>query len=87
MMNDVPYEEGEVELYKEDRILLFTDGVSEAMNKEEEEFEEKRIEEILSNNKDLDAGELIGKIIEEVQLFCGDVPQNDDITMIAVHMI
>ena len=47
MKTAVPYEEGMVQLRDHDLLLLFTDGVSEAMSKEGEEYGEPRLEEVL----------------------------------------
>jgi len=86
MMSGVEFQEGEIQLKSGDTLLLYTDGVSEAMNNEDEEFEEKRIEEVLRNNRSLTGKELIGKIINSVKEHSGSVPQGDDITMIAMKI-
>jgi sigma-B regulation protein RsbU (phosphoserine phosphatase) len=68
-------------------ILLYTDGVTEACDAAENEFTEQRLEAILreAGGKPLD--ELVGRIGGEVKTFCGDAPQSDDITMLAVRYL
>lgn len=77
------YEEGEVELTSGDRILLFTDGVNEAMNAEGEEFGEERLLELLVENRTLGAAELQNRVIKAVAEFT-DGEFQDDVTMIVV---
>ena len=60
---------------------MFTDGVSEAMNAEEEEFEEKRIEECVLSDLELSAEEIMQKLIAAVNEFAAGQPQADDITI------
>ncbi|RKY85134.1 hypothetical protein DRQ09_07700 [candidate division KSB1 bacterium] len=87
IMENLSYEEEEVRLFQGDVMLLYTDGVSEAMNVNDEEFGEQRIEEILKKNRNLSSDKLISKIISAVKEHCKNVPQSDDITMIAIKVI
>lgn len=60
------------ELASGDRILLFTDGATEAVNPEEEEFGEERLIELLKPNLDLGAEDLQKKVFETVAEFSGN---------------
>jgi sigma-B regulation protein RsbU (phosphoserine phosphatase) len=75
---------GEVALAAGDRILLFTDGVTEARNKKNgEEFGETRLLELLNENHALAAGGLQKRILEAVTEFSG-AEFEDDVTLIVV---
>jgi sigma-B regulation protein RsbU (phosphoserine phosphatase) len=82
-----PYQEGSVTLAKGDVIVMFTDGVSEAMNANEEDFTEERLEQVLRNVRSLSPA----KIIEEIQLalekHTQGTPQSDDITMLVLRAL
>lgn len=76
------YEEETVQLNPGDLLLLYTDGISEAMNEKDEMFEEQRLLEILKDNQDLSAQNLSEKIVDSVLSFQGTIPQGDDITLV-----
>jgi len=85
MSRERNYEQGEAELNSGDRLLLFTDGVTEAINADREEFGEERLIELLGNNLSLRATELQKKVIEAVTEFSrGDF--QDDVTLIAISV-
>jgi sigma-B regulation protein RsbU (phosphoserine phosphatase) len=81
---DFRYESRKTVIHKGETIFLYTDGVSEAMNLEEEFFSEKRIEEILAHLQEKDVTEVIRSVRSEVQTFSEGTPQADDITMLAL---
>lgn len=72
----------DIELHNGDIITLFTDGVSEAKNKNMEEFGYNRLENLICENSDLSVDDLSKKIMEEVSVFSKDYQQHDDITLI-----
>ena len=82
----VPYIFEEVELKKDDVILLYTDGVSEALNLEFEEYSEERLEKISKSLMDKTADEILDGIKEDVQIFTQGNLQSDDITMIVIKV-
>ncbi|MDQ7062759.1 MAG: SpoIIE family protein phosphatase [candidate division KSB1 bacterium] len=86
MMPNVVYEEETVPLASGDWLILYTDGVSEAMNAEDEEFTEKRILQAVHKHADLSAAELVEVIAREVIDFTNNAPQADDITLVALHL-
>lgn len=87
MMPNMPYQQETIQLQAGDWIIMYTDGVSEAMNDRDEEFEEHRIEEIVRQNLTVSAEEMKQKIYEAVKNFTTGVPQSDDITMIVVKVM
>jgi serine phosphatase RsbU (regulator of sigma subunit) len=71
--------------FEENDILAFyTDGLSEAMNKDGEEFGEERLAEILVKNSTLPVEELKDKVIDEILAFVGKQNLHDDLTLILI---
>jgi phosphoserine phosphatase RsbU/P len=68
-----------------DTFVLFSDGVSEAMNAEEDFFGEDRLLAHLSASPDATAAEIVRSTLDAVRDFAGDAPQSDDITILAVR--
>ena len=86
MKTDIPYIAEEVNLKKDDVIIMFTDGVSEAMNKNREEFSDERLESVALTLKDKPAEVIMEGIKTEVQNFASGVTQSDDITMLVIKV-
>ncbi len=83
---DAVLEEQEVRLQSGEVLVFYTDGFTEAMNKREEEFGEKRLVEAVSRHRTQPAAELIRRICEDVSAFTGDAIQHDDMTMVVVKV-
>lgn len=79
----VPYSEGVVPLSPGDSVVLFTDGVSEAMNAAGEDYTEERLETFVASRRSLPAATLVDDIRHEVQRHAAGAPQSDDITIVA----
>ena len=86
METTIPYESETIKLQKDDVIVLFTDGISEAMNKESEEFSDERLEENSIKLSSLSAKEILDGIKNEVTDFTKGAAQSDDITMVIVKV-
>jgi sigma-B regulation protein RsbU (phosphoserine phosphatase) len=86
MKTDIPYISEEVELKKDDVIIMFTDGVSEAMNKKREEFSDERLESVALSLIDKPADVIMNGIKTEVQNFALGITQSDDITMVVMKV-
>jgi serine phosphatase RsbU (regulator of sigma subunit) len=77
------YGEGEVELASGDRLLLFTDGVSEVQDSHENQFGEERLIELLKGSRHLGPADLLQKVIETITEFShGNF--HDDVTVVAL---
>jgi sigma-B regulation protein RsbU (phosphoserine phosphatase) len=87
METTTPYEEGEVPLRAGDWLVLFTDGVSEAMNGAGREYGEERLEAMITGAGRTDAQGLIDAIHSDIQVHAAGAPQSDDITMMVIRMI
>ena len=77
------YEESSIILAPGDTIVLYTDGVTEAMNAEGEEFGLDRLRDLFTNASPRSPQETNEAIFEAVSAFAGDTPQSDDITCLA----
>jgi sigma-B regulation protein RsbU (phosphoserine phosphatase) len=66
-------------------LLLFTDGVTEAINTREEVFSNKRLEQVILELRDKSVEEMATGILEAVETFSKGVSQFDDITLMALH--
>ena len=87
MMPDMPYKIGSCPLYKDDLLVLFTDGVTEAMTMEDIEFEEKRLLKFIRVlDTAVDPEEINMELIKELHRFCAGAPQNDDITLLTLRI-
>lgn len=78
------YTQGEIELRSGDRLLLFTDGVTEATNEDGEQFGDERLIELLRRTGGLNAAELQQNILKAVREFCGDDFSDDAALMVVV---
>jgi serine phosphatase RsbU (regulator of sigma subunit)/pSer/pThr/pTyr-binding forkhead associated (FHA) protein len=84
LFEGLPYAQGEVQLVDGDRVIVFSDGVSEACNIRDEEFGDARIIELASSLSDPSPEALVDALIAEVRSFTGAAPQGDDITALVV---
>jgi sigma-B regulation protein RsbU (phosphoserine phosphatase) len=80
------YEEARVDLHSGDVLLAFTDGVTEALNSNEEEFGEERVKNLLRTVADLPVQEIAARISQEVRNWIGGAPQHDDITFVVLKV-
>lgn len=84
-IEDFPYSKGELQLMPGDTIYLYTDGVTEATNEQEELYEEDRLLQALNKNRTEDMETLCRAVQESVDAFADGAPQFDDITMLAMQ--
>ena len=80
------YENEQFMMRAGDIFFLYTDGVTEAKNREAALFGEKRLEDALNRNRNGDLKGIVDFVRMEVTKFTGDTPQSDDITMLAVKL-
>jgi sigma-B regulation protein RsbU (phosphoserine phosphatase) len=83
---DLPYEREQIVLGRNDRLLLYTDGIPEATSEQNELFETVMpLQEFLKSHTADHADGFIKALIEDIRKFTGDAPQSDDIT--ALYLI
>jgi sigma-B regulation protein RsbU (phosphoserine phosphatase) len=87
MKSDVPYEQEVIQFHIGDLLVLFTDGVSEAMSKDSVEYDEDHLERFLPSVRHLGAQEITEAIYKDVLQHTKGAPQSDDITMMVVKVV
>jgi phosphoserine phosphatase RsbU/P len=76
-----------LELERGDCLIFYTDGVTEALNAEGDEFGLERMIKSVQASAMKGAAEITNRLTEEVRTFMGSQPQNDDITLIAIRKL
>ena len=85
---EAEYEQGVLPLHTDDILVTFSDGVSEALNVDGEEFGDDGILACLTDAPpDLGPDELVARVIAAVREFTVGEPQNDDITVLVVRFL
>ncbi len=84
-MEGTRYRCGELQLEPGDMIFLYTDGVTEATDSQNRLYGDERLETVLNAHPDANVERLTGLIKRDIDLFAGDAPQFDDITMLALQ--
>ena len=79
-----PFEEAVFSMLPGELLILFSDGITEAMNNNEEEYGDDRLMEIIVNHRSELPENLLEIIFKEVQKFCGKTAQMDDMTIVIV---
>ena len=75
-------QEKTIKLEKGDLLVFYTDGFTEAMNREREEYGEKRLMRIIQGHCEKSVKEIYDAVLRDIKLFVKDTPQNDDMTMV-----
>jgi len=80
------FTEGELQLHPGDTLFLFTDGVNEAINSDDEEFGYKRLEASLEKSADMTPQQIVEHVKADMAAFVGEEEQSDDITMLVLKV-
>lgn len=86
-LDDFEYTEDKVTFNKDDLILIYTDGVTESMDKVEEEFGLDAVKKVVDQYKNNDTDEVLDKLLSAILQHSKDVDQMDDITLIILKSI
>ena len=70
-----------------DTLLLYTDGVTEAVDAELKEYGEERLETLLKNTTQMGCQEMIDAVKADVKAFTEEAEQSDDITLLAIKRL
>lgn len=84
-MEGICYRAGTMQLEPGDKIFQYTDGITEAMNIDNELYGMKRLEAVLGKYADKPPMELLSGVKADIDLFVGDAVQFDDITMLCLE--
>lgn len=80
----LPYESSVIRMEPGEKILFYTDGITEAMNENNEEFSDEKLESFFLNGKHECAEKFIKSLIADVKNHAADTPQSDDITALYI---
>ena len=86
VMEDQPYGEDEIVMKPGDAVVLYTDGVVEAVDEAREMFGMKRLTDICKETMDLSAQEVVNRIRDSVFEFAGRAAQHDDLTLLVFRI-
>jgi phosphoserine phosphatase RsbU/P len=86
LMEDGKYQEKTIKLERGDRILLYTDGLTGALNVKGEVLGRKRLVELVRAHKGDDIEAFLDALADEIMLFSGDAPQPDDIAVVVMEL-
>lgn len=86
-MEGMRFREHEFELHPGDSLFVYTDGVAEATNAQEELFGTDRMLTALNRDPDAAPETLLRTVRKDIDAFVGDAPQFDDITMLGLHYL
>jgi len=84
IQDNTSYQTGTVVLEKADWLVIFTDGVVEAVNDRNEEFGEKRLVTVIHGGATISPGKLLSRVMVDLDFYVGNTPQHDDITCMLV---
>ncbi|HEY3217006.1 MAG TPA: PP2C family protein-serine/threonine phosphatase [Candidatus Eisenbacteria bacterium] len=84
LFEDADYPMAEVSFGREDALLLYSDGISEALDTRGEQFGEVRLKTLWQSCCTLLPGQVIGCLLSEVETFRGSAGQSDDMTAVVV---
>ena len=83
---DNTLDEQKINLKSGDIFVFYTDGVNEARNNKQEEFEEQRLCDVVAQNFVNNSRELKGEILKNIDEFVGAQPRHDDLTMLVIKI-
>lgn len=87
IMAGAQYESGTVVLQPGDWLVIFTDGLVEAVNVRDEEYGEARLRAMLERGAGLAPAEMLVRIMADLDQFVGNTPQHDDVTCLLVKVV
>jgi sigma-B regulation protein RsbU (phosphoserine phosphatase) len=86
LFREAPYQQGSLKLEPGDILVGFTDGISEAMNSQDEEWGEERLLPALQLYADQSAAEIIPSVMAAADIFVDGAPQHDDMTLVVMKL-
>jgi sigma-B regulation protein RsbU (phosphoserine phosphatase) len=87
LLKDVQYEERREILSPGDLLIGFTDGISESMTAEDEEWGEERMQAAAEAARDRSAREIIDALFVAADAFAAGAPQHDDMTLLVFRLV
>jgi phosphoserine phosphatase RsbU/P len=87
LIEQAQYEDERIAMRVGDLLAVQSDGVSEAMNSDQEQFGEERLQALLLDQKNRTAEEIADEVVKEVRKHAGAHPQSDDITIMVIKRV
>ncbi len=87
VLDEIALESVDIQLRTGDVVVLYTDGVTEATNGQDEEYGVERLTRCVEREKNRTSKEIIAAIVQEVTTFAGTRPQHDDITIMVLKAL
>jgi serine phosphatase RsbU (regulator of sigma subunit) len=87
LLEHAPYDQEMVRLSPGDTVIIFSDGVSEALNNDGEEYGDSRLLEAIDDSGALSAAAVVDRLIASVRTFTRGAPQSDDITVMVIRYL
>ncbi len=85
MMETFPFEEETAPLNSAALLVMYSDGIAEAMNPNQEQFGEQRIAEVIRAHRDMPAAGMVDALMRAAKTHAGTAPQSDDMTVVVVR--
>jgi len=87
MMPGVPYEDGTIKIARDELVVIYSDGVTEADNELEDMFGEERLQKLIAKHHKKSASELVAVIYDAVKEHEGSTDRDDDITIVVIKAV
>jgi sigma-B regulation protein RsbU (phosphoserine phosphatase) len=87
MLDNMKYEAKEVGFSRDDVLALYTDGVTEAMDKAKEQYSEERLKKTIHGVLVNPVREIKDAVLEDVRSFIGQEPPSDDLTLLVLKQV
>jgi serine phosphatase RsbU (regulator of sigma subunit)/pSer/pThr/pTyr-binding forkhead associated (FHA) protein len=87
MLPELGYEQRSCKLEPGDMLAIFSDGVTEAVNPDDEEYGEERLARLLTDNRERAAETLVEMVNQSLDEFCAGAPPADDITLVVARRL
>ena len=87
MQPDVDYEEDEIHFNKGDRLILYSDGITECTNNKKDQFSVERLIELTEQGRNLPLDKLMTKVQQSLRQWKGDDKFEDDVTLLAMEIL
>jgi len=84
-MPDIAYEEHPARLAAGDMLVLYSDGITEAMDAQKTQFGEERLRELLVSRRNDPASDIVAAVVSAVAAWCPSEVADDDITIIVAR--
>ncbi|HZW40571.1 MAG TPA: GAF domain-containing SpoIIE family protein phosphatase [Ignavibacteriaceae bacterium] len=83
-LENMSYDEEEIIFEKDSSLIIFSDGITEAMNGDEDCYGDERLEKLIEDKLSLTSNQIAEEIITDVKIFTAGTKQSDDITLMII---